>query len=108
MGDAPTQVGVYRVLGKVGEGGMGTVYEAAPATGDRHVAIKILHPEHARSEEFLARFFNEARVTKRRRRSKSTLRQGRHWDRGTSLVATKRYKAQPATNCEEVDLTRRC
>jgi serine/threonine protein kinase len=60
MGDLPTRIGPYRILGKLGEGGMGAVYEAQHETTASSAAIKVLHAEYAKSEEFLGRFFNES------------------------------------------------
>jgi len=57
-----TLVSRYRVLRKLGEGGMGAVYEGVDEQLDRHVAIKVLHPERATDEEALSRFFKEARA----------------------------------------------
>ena len=62
MGNLPTIVGSYRIVQLLGEGGMGAVYEAVHQTIGRRVAIKVLHPDFARNEEFVSRFFNEARA----------------------------------------------
>ena len=59
------KIGPYAILGKLGEGGMGTVYEAVHELIERKVAIKVLHSEFAQQPEFIARFFNEARVVNR-------------------------------------------
>lgn len=54
-------IGPYRILRKLGEGGMGVVYEGVHEEIARRVAIKVLHPDHARSLGAVDRFFNEAR-----------------------------------------------
>lgn len=58
-------IGPYRVVGFLGEGGMGVVYEARHTTIERRVAIKILHAEYARNSEVATRFLNEARAVNR-------------------------------------------
>ena len=44
---------------------MGAVYEARQEPLERRVALKTLHADHAKSKEFIARFFNEAKVLSR-------------------------------------------
>lgn len=50
----------YKLLEKIGEGGMGIVYKAKCSVLDRFVAIKILKPELNENEDFIARFKREA------------------------------------------------
>ncbi|HSR97478.1 MAG TPA: serine/threonine-protein kinase, partial [Kofleriaceae bacterium] len=57
-----TQVGVYRVLQQIGEGGMGTVWLAEHAMLGRRAAIKMLHPSFNTRADIVTRFFNEARA----------------------------------------------
>ncbi|MCS6914743.1 MAG: serine/threonine protein kinase [Myxococcota bacterium] len=55
-------VGNYRLVRRIGEGGMGAVYEAVHQQLPRRVAIKLLGAEFASEPEILERFFNEARA----------------------------------------------
>ncbi|HIE25528.1 MAG TPA: serine/threonine protein kinase, partial [Anaerolineales bacterium] len=55
-------VGAYRVMEKLGRGGMATVYKAYHANLDRYVALKVLYPAFLEDPNFLARFQREARL----------------------------------------------
>ncbi|MFZ3596244.1 protein kinase domain-containing protein [Streptomyces sp. BH104] len=60
----PTAVGPYRLLGRIGSGGMGRVYLGRSA-GGRTVAVKIVHPHFALDDEFRARFKREVQAARR-------------------------------------------
>src|SRR5262249_36558809 len=48
--------------GKIGEGGMGAVFEAVDESIGKRVAIKVLHKDHAKNPQIASRFINEARA----------------------------------------------
>lgn len=50
----------YQLMRKIGDGGMAFVYQAKDKLLNRIVAVKILRPEFADDEEFLAKFKREA------------------------------------------------
>ena len=57
-----TRLGPYSVTAKIGEGGMGEVYQARDTKLDRDVPLKVL-PEAVTSDpDRLARFEREAKV----------------------------------------------
>src|SRR5256886_2410886 len=58
-----TIISHYRIIEKIGEGGMGEVYLAEDARLDRKVAIKVLPADFAKDEDRLKRFEQEAKAT---------------------------------------------
>src|ERR1044071_7554578 len=55
-------VGQYRLLRKIGEGGMGAVYLGEHVLIGRQAAIKVLLRDMSHRPDLVARFFNEARA----------------------------------------------
>jgi tetratricopeptide (TPR) repeat protein/predicted Ser/Thr protein kinase len=57
----PSRIGRYEIVRRIGEGGMGVVYEARQSEPLRSVAIKVIRPGFA-SPESLRRFEHEAQI----------------------------------------------
>ncbi len=55
-------LGSYRLVQKLGEGGMGEVFIAEHTMLGRRAAVKILRAEFSHRQDIVARFFNEARA----------------------------------------------
>ncbi|WP_407110883.1 PQQ-binding-like beta-propeller repeat protein [Streptomyces sp. DSM 116494] len=61
--DDPRELGSYRLLRRLGAGGMGRVY-LARSPGGRTVAVKVVRPDLAADPDFRARFRHEAEIAK--------------------------------------------
>ncbi len=59
------QMGEYLVRRLIGEGGMGKVYEGEERLSKRRVALKVLHPELAKSDHARRLFLNEMQILAR-------------------------------------------
>ena len=55
--------GRYRVLRSLGDGGMGSVYEAEHLELEKRVALKVIRAELVADDEIRARFLREAKAT---------------------------------------------
>lgn len=60
----PAEIGPYRLIARIGQGGMGVVY-LAESDGGENVAVKVLRPDLARDPGFLTRFRREVEVYQR-------------------------------------------
>ncbi|WP_037617327.1 serine/threonine-protein kinase [Streptomyces aureus] len=60
----PSRIGPYRIVGRLGAGGMGTVHAGVASDGMR-VAVKVIHPAQAQEPEFRARFRREVDMSSR-------------------------------------------
>ena len=57
-----TKIGPYEVIGLIGQGGMGEVYQARDTKLDRDVALKVLPEAFTADPDRLARFEREAKL----------------------------------------------
>ncbi|HEU4728279.1 MAG TPA: serine/threonine-protein kinase, partial [Kofleriaceae bacterium] len=57
-----TLLGRYQITKKIGQGGMGAVYEATHALIGKRVAIKVLLDKYAKKDQIVARLEQEARL----------------------------------------------
>lgn len=62
MAGEPSHIGPYQIGKRLGQGGMGAVYEAVHDTIGRRAAVKFLNAPLAKHAATLNRFFNEARA----------------------------------------------
>ena len=77
----------YRLIEKIGEGGMGVVWKARDTTLDRDVAIKVLPDVFAGNPERLARFEREAKLLASLNHPHIAAIHGLHEDRGRRFLS---------------------
>ncbi|MCX7805183.1 MAG: protein kinase [Planctomycetota bacterium] len=58
----PIEIPGYKIMERIGTGGMGTVYKARQLSMDRIVALKVLNEKYSNDPEFIDRFIREARA----------------------------------------------
>ncbi|MES9601546.1 serine/threonine-protein kinase [Actinomadura verrucosospora] len=61
----PREVGGHRLLGRLGSGGMGTVFLGADPVSGGRVAVKTIHPHLAEDPSYRRRFRDEAHLASR-------------------------------------------
>lgn len=59
---APDAIAGFRILRKIGQGGMGSVYLAEQLSLKREVALKVISPQFAANAQAVDRFMREART----------------------------------------------
>ncbi len=63
--ESGVELGRYRLVSRVGAGGMAEVWEAVDQSLDRPVAVKVMSETLGREDTFVERFLREAKVTAR-------------------------------------------
>jgi len=95
----------YRLISRLGEGGMGVVWKAEDTTLDREVAIKILPDAFAADPERLARFEREAKLLAALNHPNVAAVYGLHEDRGVRFLAMELVRGRSLTEEIERGLT---
>jgi len=100
-GDLPRSIGHYRILRKLGEGGMGIVYEAEQQNPRRRVALKVIRGGRFVDDATIRMFRREAETLARLRHpnigaiyESGRTEEGQHffasWSRATTSTGTSR------------------
>src|SRR5262245_1374379 len=58
----PERIGKYKILARIGRGGMGTIFKAHDPILNRPVALKVISTDIDVTDEVSARFFREAQA----------------------------------------------
>ncbi|MFE1102243.1 serine/threonine protein kinase [Nocardiopsis alba] len=86
-GTDPERFGDYRVVGRIGAGGMGAVYAGVTGVG-RAAAVKVVHSQFAADPEFRARFAREVGLVSRVRATCAPAFLGADTEAATPWMAT--------------------
>jgi len=78
-GILPSQLGQYRVVRRIGQGGMATVFEGRHPVLESRVALKLMHPGLAADPRAATRFLREAKAAAQLRHQHVV----EVWDMGT-------------------------
>lgn len=89
------QYGRYEIIKKIGKGGMGVVYHAHDPQIDRSVALKVLREDRVVSEDFVLRFFKEAKFIGRLSHPNIVTVYDVGRDHGTIYIAMEYLQGQP-------------
>ena len=89
------QYGRYEIIKKIGKGGMGVVYQAHDPQIDRPVALKVLREDRVVSEDFVLRFFKEAKFIGRLSHPNIVTVYDVGRDHGTIYIAMEYLQGQP-------------
>ncbi|NTU51761.1 MAG: serine/threonine protein kinase, partial [Candidatus Aminicenantes bacterium] len=85
----------YRIVEKIGEGGMGTVYKAVDAHLDRPVAVNVLPPDKVADAERKSRFVQEAKAASSLRHPNIVVIHDIASDRGRDFIVMELVEGQP-------------
>ena len=83
---APTRIGTYRLVRKLGSGGMGTVYEAESSDGGARVAVKLLSAKLAGNPTSVERFRQEGRLASQMSHPRCVFVYGADTDAGRPFI----------------------
>ena len=96
----------YKLLRLLGDGGMGSVYEAEHLRLGTHVAIKVLHSDLARRAGLIDRFLQEARVSAQIRSPHVVqVTDVESTDDGVAYLVMELLQGEPLSNLEKRDRT---
>jgi serine/threonine protein kinase/tetratricopeptide (TPR) repeat protein len=97
--DAPESIGAYRIVGVLGEGGMGVVYEAEQSSPHRRVALKVMRRGHTVDEVHARMFHHEAQTLARLRHPKiAAIFESGHTADGHDFFAMELVRGQTLDN----------
>ena len=88
-------LGKFKLLSKLGEGGMGAVYLAEDNLAGRQVAIKVLARKFALDHEFISRFRREARAAGKLNHPNIVAAYSVHEDEGNHFYAMEYCSGEP-------------